>query len=508
MTSTSASRRAYESLKRDIMTCRIPPGAPIFEGQIAALMQVSKTPVREALGLLVQEGYVEVRPRQGYRVTEVTVADLHDLFGIRVLLEPAAAELAAEFATASELRKLQDLSKRTYVFGDAATYEQFVADNRAFHVTLAEASGNTRLTVVLRGLLEQMQRLFFLGLDLRDSADEQVAEHQDLVDALLKGNHHLARQVAERQVETSRQRVMEALLASASGAATSRTAPAAEVGTGKAAPPDAMTLAANLGAASRGRRPTADDEEGVSLTPPAMAEPAPESVTTRTYHEIKNRILTCAIAPGAYLTEGRLAELLSVSRAPVREALAMLVHEGFVHAQSRHGYLVREITLGDVQEILYLRLLLEPAAAALAAQRATGPQLRTLTELAAQAARGGPAFRETDRRFQGALAEASGNRRLAAILKHLIDEVHRLHMAGLDTDGAKGQGQGRHQDLVRALLRGNHHLAHDIAMERVETDRVLVMSALLDAFATGNGTSLRIGGSRPANAWATADAGD
>ena len=81
-------------------------------------------------------------------------------------------------------------------------------------------------------------------------------------------------------------------------------------------------------------------------------------------------------------------------------------------------------------------------------------------------------------------------------------------MAGLDTDGAKGQGQGRHQDLVRALLRGNHHLAHDIAMERVETDRVLVMSALLDAFATGNGTSLRIGGSRTANAWATADAGD
>jgi DNA-binding GntR family transcriptional regulator len=208
----------YAVLKHEILSCQIAPGTALYEGRLAERLQVSKTPIRDALGMLVHEGFVEVMPRQGYRVTDITLADVHEVFQMRMLLEPAAAELAAERATAAQLKRLQGLAEESYVFGELPTYEEFVVKNREFHVLLAEASGNGRLAAMLRNLLEEMQRLFLFGLDIRDSAEEQIAEHRELVDALLKGNHHLARDIARRQIETSRKRVMEALLAEVTSA--------------------------------------------------------------------------------------------------------------------------------------------------------------------------------------------------------------------------------------------------------------------------------------------------
>lgn len=213
----SATERAYALLKRQILTCEIGPGEALYEGQLAEQFEVSKTPIREALGMLVHEGFVRVAPRQGYRVSDITLADVQEVFQLRLLLEPAAAELAAERASAEQLRALQQLSEKSYVFGALETYEDFVVKNREFHVLLAEASGNGRLASMLRNLLEEMQRLFLFGLDIRDSAKEQIDEHHELVDALLKGNPQLAREIAVRQIETSRKRVIEALLAEMSG---------------------------------------------------------------------------------------------------------------------------------------------------------------------------------------------------------------------------------------------------------------------------------------------------
>jgi DNA-binding GntR family transcriptional regulator len=213
----SATTRVYATVKREILTCTLPPGAPLYEGQLAERLSVSKTPVRDALGMLAHEGFVTVQPRRGYRVSDITLADVQEVFHLRLLLEPAAAELAAERATADQLKRLQELAEESYVYGELPTYEEFVVKNREFHVLLAEASGNGRLAGTLRNLLEEMQRLFLFGLDIRDSAEEQIHEHRELVDALLKGNHHLAHDISVRQIETSRKRVMEALLGELSG---------------------------------------------------------------------------------------------------------------------------------------------------------------------------------------------------------------------------------------------------------------------------------------------------
>jgi DNA-binding GntR family transcriptional regulator len=210
---TSATGRVYGVLKQEILTCELAPGTPVYEGDIAERLEVSKTPVREALGMLVHEGLVEVRPRQGYRVTDVTLADVQEVFHMRLLLEPAAAELAAERATAEQLQELRSLVEAD----EGASYQDRVRQAARFHTTLAEASGNSRLAGTLRNLLEEMQRLFYMGLDIEDSISVHATEHRELVDALLKGNHHLSGEIARRQVETSRMRVFEAILASLTG---------------------------------------------------------------------------------------------------------------------------------------------------------------------------------------------------------------------------------------------------------------------------------------------------
>ena len=221
----SLARRAYEALKQDILTCELAPGAQIFEGELAARYGTSKTPVREALNLLGQEGLVEVLPRRGYLVAPVTLRDVQEVFQLRLLLETAAAELAAEHITEEGLRQLRALVAVRYTYRDRASYSRFLRANRAFHIAVAEASGNQRLAAFVGKLLEDMERILHLGLDLRDSAEEMAAEHAELVDALLRGDGALARHVVTDQLQTSRKRVLEALVGSQSAASGIRLVP-------------------------------------------------------------------------------------------------------------------------------------------------------------------------------------------------------------------------------------------------------------------------------------------
>src|SRR5882757_7422730 len=94
-----------------------------------------------------------------------------------------------------------------------------------------------------------------------------------------------------------------------------------------------------------------------SLPPPA--DPA--------YERIKHDIITCAIAPGTEISEPQLCTHYRLGKAPVRMALIRLAHDGLLRAIPRRGYMVTPITLKDIQDVFELRLMLEPAAARMAA---------------------------------------------------------------------------------------------------------------------------------------------
>src|SRR3970040_1475183 len=89
------SDRAYERIRHDIISCLLAPGTEISEAQLCSHYKIGKPPVRMALNRLAHDGLVRAIPRRGYRVTPVTVKDVHDVFELRLMLEPPPARTAA-----------------------------------------------------------------------------------------------------------------------------------------------------------------------------------------------------------------------------------------------------------------------------------------------------------------------------------------------------------------------------------------------------------------------------
>lgn len=206
------SERAYDALKKAIIAGTLRPGELLRERELAERYGLGRTPVREALHTLQQDGLVEAVPRAGYIVSAITTRDVNELFQLRLILETAAAELAAQNATREQLEQIKQSADFRYVYGESDSYAEFLTRNTEFHHGVAMASGNERLAEILLRLLEDLERLFNLELDVRDSAEEMVAEHVDLVSALLERDSQKARQIMADQIRSSEQRVLEAIV--------------------------------------------------------------------------------------------------------------------------------------------------------------------------------------------------------------------------------------------------------------------------------------------------------
>lgn len=207
----SLAGQVYEIIKKDIITCAYKPGQQIAQQQLADRYSVGVTPVREALQKLTREGLIQPIPRYGYLVTNITVADVAEVFELRAILETAAARLAAVRANAEQLDHLSELADSTYVFKVKESYADFLGHNREFHVAVARASGNRRLVSAVAQVMDEMTRMFHLGLDVKDSAEEMRNEHQELVEMLRKKDPEGAEQVVLAQINRSQGRIFEAL---------------------------------------------------------------------------------------------------------------------------------------------------------------------------------------------------------------------------------------------------------------------------------------------------------
>jgi DNA-binding GntR family transcriptional regulator len=209
---SSLADQAYHRLHREILTCTLMPGQVVSERELAHRYKISKTPIREALMQTCHDGLIQRLPGRGYMVAPITIKDIQDLFDLRLILELTAAERAAQNSPPSIIRQLREMADTSYDLENPESHIMFLQTNRDFHLTLAEAAGNRRLAAMLKDLLDQLERLFHLGLRLRDSSQEMVREHREIVAALENGDIHAAREVIARQILTSRDRILEAII--------------------------------------------------------------------------------------------------------------------------------------------------------------------------------------------------------------------------------------------------------------------------------------------------------
>jgi DNA-binding GntR family transcriptional regulator len=208
----SLAEQAYKAILRDILSCNFQPGSQVAQSELVEHYEFGITPVREALKRLEYEGYVRSIPRYGYLITSITMKDVEELYELRLILENAAVRQAVLNASDKQLDHIKALANFSYVFKNEETYLHFLEENTEFHHAIAMASGNQRLAFLITDTLNEMTRIFHLGLELRDSAQEMNLEHVTLADALCSRDGDKAVQISTDQILNSRKRVVEYML--------------------------------------------------------------------------------------------------------------------------------------------------------------------------------------------------------------------------------------------------------------------------------------------------------
>jgi DNA-binding GntR family transcriptional regulator len=200
---------AYTQLRAEILSCELPPGAEIREGELAARLQVSKSPVRDALMRLEREGLVITMPRQGYRVAPISLTDVQDMFHLRSALERACMERIVQQASDAQLETLEQFRR----FDADAWSGEFVAYNRAFHRTFAELANNARIRDQLGDLIDQMERVVHVSVSnvKKGNPAPLVDEHCRIIDALQERKQKRAESLVERHVSAAAKRVNDAI---------------------------------------------------------------------------------------------------------------------------------------------------------------------------------------------------------------------------------------------------------------------------------------------------------
>jgi DNA-binding GntR family transcriptional regulator len=206
------------------------------------------------------------------------------------------------------------------------------------------------------------------------------------------------------------------------------------------------------------------------------------SKTSVLYQQVREKIVSGEIKPGAILTEAGLADEYGVSKAPVREALVLLGHEGFVEPIPRVGHVVAAFTVQDVLETFHLRSILEAEAAGLAAERITEEGIAALLKnsneefaLSERAHEDGfyESAYELNMEFHQLIARASGNRRLADLIKRLMDDMRR--MLAFDPRSVTPR---QHMEIIEALKHRDRAKAEQAMKRHMEETK----SRLLDRF--------------------------
>ena len=208
-TTVNLSQQVYVEIRGRILTCEFPPGEIVSEGSLASHFNVSKTPVREALVQLSSEGLVVALPRRGYQIAPITVRDVSELFELREIVEGSAIELACDRAEDSELHELLHFLETSHEVSENLDGARVVKLNREFHHRLAATSNNSRLVQIVDRLLDDLERVFYLGASIRNISTEVQQEHQEILDAVHARDPVRARQLMINHTRQTQQGVLE-----------------------------------------------------------------------------------------------------------------------------------------------------------------------------------------------------------------------------------------------------------------------------------------------------------
>jgi DNA-binding GntR family transcriptional regulator len=201
----SLTNRAHQVLRAAILCGDIDEGKFLTEAKAREKFKIGHTPFREACNRLIYEGFLELMPRRGYFVPQMTLRKVRNFFEARTFVEGHAAELAALRAKSDQIKQMGAILKhRLPSILNASTIEVIVKANSEFHQCLAEMTQNDEIAGMVRSLLDRSARIVYLFRAERPTFHVH-AIHQQIFDAIRKRDAEKARTlvIADIQVGQS-----------------------------------------------------------------------------------------------------------------------------------------------------------------------------------------------------------------------------------------------------------------------------------------------------------------
>ena len=194
--SAQVSRVIVEGL----LSGRFQPGDRLVENDLATLLGVSRSPIREALTELGQSGVVERDPGRGCRIRQWSRADLEELFAVRALLEGYAARLACGRFGRNEQRIFDRIIKDMKKAGERSDYGRMIDLDLEFHIALWTCAGNGFLLQVLESLSQQFRLFLTLNWKFHGGLENVAQNHRIILDAIASGDPACAEQALHAHV--------------------------------------------------------------------------------------------------------------------------------------------------------------------------------------------------------------------------------------------------------------------------------------------------------------------
>jgi DNA-binding GntR family transcriptional regulator len=182
---TTYQQQAYDYLKAQILSLRYRPGQYITDSEVAEALEISRTPVREALRRLQQEHLLVKESRRGWRILSLSLQDIRDIFEIKILVEGMLARRAAQCTNEKARAALADAMRRMEDAAAAGDYEGWRESDLELHRIMFGMCPNERAGRIIKNLNDQWYRVRVGFLALEGRVERSTGEHKAIVSCVL-----------------------------------------------------------------------------------------------------------------------------------------------------------------------------------------------------------------------------------------------------------------------------------------------------------------------------------
>ena len=200
----------FNTLREAILKGDLKPGERLMELQLASKLGVSRTPIREAIRMLEQEGLAVTTPRKGAEVAKMTLKDMEDVLEIRDALDELAVRIACQKISDEQLKQLEDMKELFEKSTQTGNVKKIAEADVTFHDVIYEATGNPKLVTLLNNLREQVYRYRVEYIKDPKNYPTLIAEHEAILESLK--NRDVKNAVEAMHVHVANARKMDILI--------------------------------------------------------------------------------------------------------------------------------------------------------------------------------------------------------------------------------------------------------------------------------------------------------